>query len=59
MALMVRELSAVVTAHVGDAITLVPTKVAQLVVLVGVIVEGKVILMMPAEDRASCKVILI
>ena len=59
MALIVRELSAVVTWQVGDAMTLVPTNVAQFVVFVGVMVEGKVILIVPAEDRASCKVILI
>lgn len=39
--------------------TLVPVNVAQLVVLVGTMVEGKIILIVPDDDRASNVVMLI
>ena len=59
MALIARELSPVFTVHVGEAIILVPINVAQLVVFVGVMVEGNTILRVPDEERTSNVVILI
>ena len=58
IALIVTLFSADVSVQVGEDTTLVPTKVAQEPEFVGVIVEGKIILTIPLDDKASIVVIL-